>query len=53
LPVTTFRTIDLRRKKKSDPLFSGFWAATRDCFEENFAPECVHVKLAVGRCQER
>jgi len=39
LPVTTLRTIDLGGKKISGPLFSGFWAESRDFFEGKAAPK--------------
>jgi hypothetical protein len=43
LPVTTLRTIDLGGKKKSDSLFSRFWAETRFFFEVNSgADACFH-----------
>jgi hypothetical protein len=47
LPVTTLRTIDLRGKKISDPLFSRFCVKTERFFEGNYAPECVHRTPAI------
>jgi hypothetical protein len=43
LPLTTLRTIDLRGKKKSGPLFSRFCAKTRAFFEVICAPEYVQT----------
>jgi len=48
LPVTTLRTIDLEGKKKSDPLFSRFWAQERVFFEGNVAPKYVQMNF---RCR--
>jgi hypothetical protein len=41
LPLTTLRTIDLRGKKNSGPLFSRFCAKTRVFFRGNIAPKMV------------
>jgi hypothetical protein len=48
LPLTTLRTIDLRGKKISGPLFSIFCAKMRVFFEVFSAPEYVQQEGGLG-----